>query len=277
MKSLGFDIGGTKIEAAIVEDGTIMQHLHEATQKSDIAGQILRMAHLLDPSLPVGVGIAGQIQEGVVTFSPNLALNEYPLKKLLEEKLSGPITVINDVQAAGYAEWKWGAGKEAHRLVVAFLGTGIGGALMSDGNLYRGTAGEFGHMVIHQNGLPCTCGREGCLEAYAGGWALARNSRKASAKELFAGGSSLTLDHALDALVTGFSNLVNIFNPDKMILGGGLLKGYQSVFPNFVHDLERRIKEESLLAASHNFKLVEAHFRESAPLLGAAALAITPQ
>ena len=243
---LGIDIGGTKILAALIENGAAVRHLQEPVNKEALIPQIIRLAQALGGApTALGVGIAGQVENGVLLASPNLNLRHIPLQTELEKALNLPTKVLNDVQAAALAEWQLGAGQNCHNLVVALLGTGIGGALIVHNHLLTGTAGEIGHMVIHQNGLPCSCGQKGCLEPYAAGWGLANRAHKPSALDLTVG-DQLIIEEGFNALVTAFSNLANLLNPEKIILGGGLLPAYQKFYPHFLSDLQTRIKTQAL-------------------------------
>ena len=272
--SIGLDIGASKIVAALVREGAIVDQAHEPTDKTRLLDQIIRLTQKFNEKLPVGIGIAGQIEEGEVIFSPNLGLVNFPVKLLLERAIGVPVRVINDVKAAAYAEWSMGAGRGAKRLFVSFLGTGIGGAMIDRGQLLGGCAGEIGHMVIRQGGLLCGCGREGCFEAYAGGWGIANRGEKKSAKEVFLMGPDRILDEAYTALVTGFANIANLFNPDRLVIGGSLLEGYELAFPPFMANLERDVKKESLEAARRRLTIVPATLADLAGVLGAAALAL---
>lgn len=218
--TLGIDVGGTKVLAALVEGARVVRSLEEPTDKGGLLNQLIRLVRALGGT-SVGVGVAGQVKEGVVLFAPNLGLCDYPLQTLLEAELGIPVRVANDVQAGARGELLFGAAQEGRSLLVQ-LGTGIGGALVERGRVLEGTAGEVGHMVIAQEGLPCHCGRRGCWEAYVGGWAG-------------------RLDYP--SLVTGLANLVNLFNPDRIILGGGRLKAYDQ------SHLQRDVEQEALPAA----------------------------
>jgi glucokinase len=136
-------------------------------------------------SPPVGgSGSAGQIdpEHGMVRFAPNLGWHNVPFQSDLAGALGLPVVVTNDVRAATWGEWLHGAGKGCNDLVCLFIGTGIGGGVVSGGKMLSGcsnTAGEVGHMIINLHGPPCSCGSRGCFEALAGGWAIARQAREA--------------------------------------------------------------------------------------------------
>lgn len=201
----------------------------------------------------VGVGCAGFVENGgVVQHSPNIAsLENFPLQLRLEERLGCVTRVENDAAAAAWAEAKLGVGAGAGNLVFLSFGTGIGGALVTDGKLHRGAHGfgaEPGHMTVVADGIPCPCGRRGCWERYASGTALGRYARQAvgsdstSAILKFAGGSAAAvegehvtaalaqadstaqavMEQLCDWIAVGLNNVVVLTNPELVILGGGL-------------------------------------------------------
>ncbi|MFI5086615.1 MAG: ROK family protein, partial [Actinomycetales bacterium] len=203
----------------------------------------------------VGIGAAGWMDLGssTVLFSPHLAWRNEPLRANLERLLRRPVMVTNDADAAGWAEWRFGAGRGERRLVCITLGTGIGGAMVNDGLLERGrygVAGEFGHQVIMPGGHRCECGNRGCWEQYASGNALGREARELArakspvAQELLRfvnadvdaiTGSVVTeLARAGDAaccelveevgqwLGLGLANLSAALDPGTFVIGGGL-------------------------------------------------------
>jgi glucokinase len=202
----------------------------------------------------VGIGCAGTVdlRRGLVVTSPNLPLTDAPLAALVGDRLGLPVFLDNDANVAAWAEVQVGAARGCRHVVMLALGTGVGGGLVLDGRLYRGAtgaAGEIGHMIIVAGGEPCRCGARGCLEAYASGRALERIARRlvddlpaTEASALRAAGEQGTLtgkavgDLALSGdpaalfavdevgrwLGIGLSNMVNIFNPDMIVVGGGL-------------------------------------------------------
>lgn len=260
--AIGLDIGGTKIAAGVVDAaGHILQRERAATPGSspelveqtvvDLVTSLRRGA----PDAPVGVGAAGWMnpETGTVLFSPHLAWRNEPLRDRLVAVLDGPISVANDADAAGWAEYRFGAGQDEPNLVCLTLGTGIGGSLVSDGQLRRGRfglAGEFGHQVIVPGGHRCECGNRGCWEQYASGNALGREGRELAranspvAHTLLdaAHGDVETIDGALVTelagsgdpacreivaeagywLGLGLANLAAALDPGTFVIGGGL-------------------------------------------------------
>ena len=146
----------------------------------------------------MGIGVAGQVRptDGLVRFAPNLDWHDVALQKILCEDLDMPVRVINDVKAATLGEWRNGAGRGCDDLICVFVGTGVGGGVISGGRLISGssgTAGEVGHITVGLHGPLCTCGNQGCLESLAGGWAIARQAQQAAATHPRAGAELIEL------------------------------------------------------------------------------------
>lgn len=280
MSAIGIDLGGTKIEAGLVDShGQVLKCLHVETQKERIAEQIIELIQLLGTPSAIGIGAAGQIikTSGEIFFAPNLNLKNYPLQALLEKQFNLPTVIVNDVRAAGFAEWKFGAARGANDMLCIFLGTGIGGACVSNGELitgYTNSALEIGHMQVDLNGPLCTCGSSGCLETYAGGWGIAKRAGKASAKEVFLSGPQKVIDEAFFALAKGIAGLVNILNPELILIGGGLAEGYKEAFPDFLKKLETDVKKFALKVAGEGLIIKPVTLGAQAGIIGAAALAL---
>ncbi|WP_151524102.1 ROK family glucokinase [Serinicoccus kebangsaanensis] len=196
---VGVDIGGTKIAASAVTGGVIVeQALREtpAQAPDDIVqavGDVVReLQDRLGPERPVeavGVACAGFIDRAgdVVVFAPNLAWRDEPLRARLEEVTGLPVVLENDANAAAWGEFRFGAARDVEEMVLITLGTGVGGGIVVDGELVRGSHGmgaEVGHMRVVPDGHRCGCGNKGCWEVYASGSALVRE-----AQDLVAGGS----------------------------------------------------------------------------------------
>src|SRR4051794_14281789 len=264
----GIDLGGTKIQAAVVD--AKHQVLVEARRPTptkggprDVAAEMVTALEAAATAAGttarslngVGVGSPGDVDEatGDVSQARNLPGWEesFPLAATLSEQFGTPVRVGNDVSVATNAEFELGAGRDATSLLGVFWGTGVGGGLILDGKpwLGRGAAGEIGHMVVKRGGAKCTCGRHGCMEAYAGRGAMeikARKEVKQGAKtDLFRimeerGRDRLTsgvweraikhgddlatrlIDRAVKALGVGIASAVNLLDPEAVIIGGGL-------------------------------------------------------
>lgn len=311
--SIGVDLGGTKLEVARVDaSGRIVQRVRTETNIKGGAAAVIN--DIIDSALTlragaatspvgVGVGVAGQVERdsGMVAFAPNLEWRNVPLRTELSQTLGLPVIVTNDVRAATWGEWLFGAGRGCNDLLCMFVGTGIGGGVVSGGKLLTGcsnTAGEIGHIVVDMNGPLCGCGNRGCLEALAGGRAIARHARETIAgnpdkKSLLlemAGGlveqittttvaraahagdplARQVLDQATAALIAGAVSLINAFNPCRFILGGGVIAGV----PELVDRIERGIRSQALAAANALLTVLPSELQNDAGVIGAAALAL---
>ena len=245
MHAIGVDIGGTKVAAGVVdEQGNVVESTRRPTPSNDPADTVavvaavvgeLRTAHDVHA---VGVGAAGWVdsERARVLFAPNLAWRDEPLKERLQAEIDLPVVIENDANAAAWAEYRFGAGRDERHLVVITVGTGIGSGLVLDGRLHRGRwglAGEAGHMGVALDGLPCGCGNNGCWEQYASGPALVR---AAVARGLAAdSGNDVTEraqagdEAAVAAFVEigrwlgrGLADLAAILDPGCFVVGGGV-------------------------------------------------------
>src|SRR5690606_17042723 len=184
---IGADIGGTKTGMVLIDaDGRILvQHRHPTSAADGAAAVLGRLVECIRDCYAaargriggVGIGVAGQVDPdtGAVIFAPNLEWSDVPLAAHVREALGVPVVVTNDVRAATWGEWISGAGAGVQDLVVVLVGTGIGGGVVSGGRLLTGasnTFGEVGHVTVVTDGRKCRCGNLGCVEAYAGGWAI---------------------------------------------------------------------------------------------------------
>jgi glucokinase len=263
----GIDLGGTKIQTAIVgEDHTVLGSARRPTPTSggpaDVAGEMegalrdaaasagVEVAQLSG----VGVGSPGTIEGESVSGARNLPGWEgsFPLATKLGQALGCEVKLGNDVQVATVAEFELGAGRPYRSLVGVFWGTGVGGGLILDGKVWRGRggAGEIGHVVVEMDGARCTCGRRGCMEAYAGRLAMEEHARKLheekgrktdlfklmrehGSERVTSGIWARALEHgdklakeiierAVAALGAGVASVVNVLDVEAVIIGGGL-------------------------------------------------------
>lgn len=199
----GIDVGGTKIAGGVVDpEGNVLAHStvqSPADHVEAIEDAIVDLVNKLRTDHPVeavGVGAAGYVDRSrsKVLLAPNLAWRDIDLRAELEPRLDVPVLIENDANAAAWGEFTYGAGHDVDDLLLVTVGTGIGGGVVLDGQLYRGAfgvAGEVGHLRVVRDGQLCGCGKHGCFEQYASGSALVRNARAAAAS----GG------HAADAVV----------------------------------------------------------------------------
>jgi len=191
--AIGIDIGGTKVAGGIVDtDGNVLARArrdtpHRSTTPRVVEDTIVSVVEELlsgraDDISAVGIGAAGFVatDRATVVFAPHLSWRNEPLREALGQRVSLPIFVDNDANAAVWAEHRFGAGRGESHLVMVNLGTGIGGGIVLDGRVIRGRygiAGEFGHMRVVPDGIRCECGNKGCWEQYASGNALVREAR----------------------------------------------------------------------------------------------------
>ena len=311
---LGVDIGGTKVSCGMMDSlGNLVHFETFKTQKSDpnlVVEAILSIVHQLSREnkkiKAIGIGMAGQIETatGKIYFSPNLGWKDVEFGALLEKKINIPVIIINDVQAATRGEWHYGAGKNEDDFISIFVGTGIGGGIVSQGKMLVGhshTAGEIGHITIDLHGDICTCGNRGCFETLASGWGIAYQAKKLLNSKLYKSDILLMLvngiteditaihvfkayeekdplalkiiDEATKAWVAGVLSVVHTLNPAKIILGGGVIEGNEWLV-NIIRD---GVLNKSLKAASKDLKIVKSHLGQRAVVMGAADYALNQE
>ena len=314
MNYIGIDIGATNLKAGLVDDrGRIL-----ATQKMKIvqiespdalARNLARMTQELaeevgvsmEEIFSIGVGVPGvvEIRSGSLQYSCNLPFRRVPLRRLFHKYLNKPLYLENDGNCAAVGEYYAGAGRSSKRFVTITLGTGIGGGIIHNGKIYHGSngmAGEVGHMVIEQNGLPCPCGRHGCWEQYASATALKRMTVEALAAHPDSGlarvvaendghvsGQSAFIaaregdpvgqavcDRYVDYLACGVINVVNIFQPDTLAIGGGVSNEAEE---QLLLPIQQRVSRESIpCGKDRRTHIVKAQLGNRAGLIGAALL-----
>lgn len=249
----------------------------------------------------IGIGVPGTANRdtGMVEYANNLGFYNEPMVSMLKEELPGkPIRFDNDANAAAWGEYVAGSGKGSKSMLAVTLGTGVGGGIILDGKLFRGVnyaAGEFGHFVIDRNGIPCNCGRRGCFEAYASATALVTQTKEAmeqhpesllwelcgknieqvEGKTLFDGvrqgdeTAKQVLSQFTLYLATGLVDLINIFQPEVLCIGGGISKAGDLL----LKPLQAIIDKEDYAATSRNrTKITVATLDNDAGLIGAALL-----
>jgi glucokinase len=184
--AIGIDIGGTKIAGALVDpQGEIVTQLRQPTPAGDsdaLKNIVIDMINeLADGTDAVAAGVAApgfiDATQSIVYYTPNVPWRHEPLREAIEAKVSVPVIIENDANAAGWAEYRFGAGIQTTDMVMLTIGTGVGGAVVAGGKLFRGGYGagaELGHMRVVPDGLPCGCGASGCIEQYGSGRALQR-------------------------------------------------------------------------------------------------------
>jgi glucokinase len=292
-KVIGVDVGGTKILAGIIDaDGNVLEKVQIAspTTSADalLAGVDQVVTELLSVEIAaIGIGIPASIDQrsGVVLSSVNLPLQGLHFRQRMSKRFELPVGIDNDANVAVIGEWKAGAGRGTSDLVMLTLGTGVGGGLILNGKPYRGSVGagaELGHMVIHRDGLPCygNCSGHGHLEAYASGHAAALSAREhlgpdMDSRKLVERGASGD-DRALgllyrigDCLGSALGSLVNIFNPELMIIGGGFAAAGEFILA----PARERMIAESLDGLADLTRVVMAELGSDAGMIGAGFVA----
>ncbi len=307
---IGIDLGGTFIKGGIVDDrGNILVRDKIPTEKEkgddgvaqNIAGlcrDLLKHAGMTaEDVVGIGIGVPGMIDSraGEVIYANNLGWADFRIAEAVEKKTGLPVKIANDANAAALGETKFGCGRMYGSTVMLTLGTGVGGGIVIDGKLFEGnrSAGaELGHAVIVAGGEPCTCGRRGCLEAYASATALIRDTKRAMCAdknskmweigdlERVTGQTAFAyrdtdetagrvVDSYIEKLGTGITNLANEFRPEAIILGGGVSEQGASL----IEPLQAYVEKEIYAAdKGPQVKILAAELGNTAGLLGAAAL-----
>ena len=236
--TLGIDIGGTKIAAALVRNGEILKKVERVYQRSSIIDDLATAIKELDPEREVGsVGIAcaGLIdsERGMITFAGNLDFENFPRRDLLAPQIDREISLTNDASAAGWGEFRYGAGRSFSHMALIAVGTGIGGALILNRSLLLGAHGlgaELGHLHVPGATQECPCGLIGCVEAVASGRAMERRAHEsgfASTQELAEaartgdGSANALFDQMGWAIGAIAGRLTNVVDLQVLVIGGG--------------------------------------------------------
>jgi glucokinase len=283
---IGVDLGGTKILAGIVfADGRVerrREHATPVTSQDDLlAGLDAAVEELLDEEVvALGFGIPSPIDQrsGRAQQAVNIPLDAtVDFRGRMAERFGLPVGIENDANAAAYAEFHFGAAREARTMVMLTLGSGCGGGVVIDGELYRGWA-EFGHIVIEFDGIPCqgTCTGRGHLEPYVTGFAATKLAQEVFGPAVdahrlvrLANEGEQRAIEILDGigrhLGAGIGSLVNIFNPELVVIGGGF-----AAAGDFILDPAREIvAREGLAGAGERVRIVRAELGTAAGLIGA--------
>lgn len=310
---IGVDLGGTNIAAGLVDFGTheILRKLSVKTNaprpceeiSTDIAKLARRLCKEQGISLSsvawVGVATPGIVKNETVLTATNLGWTNEPLGVLLSRQLGRPSYIANDANAAAYAEAIWGVGQGTSSLVELTLGTGVGGGIVINGNIwdgFNGFAAEIGHMVIKAGGRECSCGKLGCLEAYCSATALVKETKRimklypdstmwsvcggdidrVNGKTAFVArkqgdyAARLVVDSFIDNLAVGVSNIINIFQPSVVCIGGGI----SGEGENLMAPLRDRVARTSFGLAQGKTKVLAGKYRNDAGIIGAALLGL---
>ena len=316
MVTVGVDLGGTNVATVVVDDtDTVLGRAKLRTpttgDRTAVVDVIVAAVHAalgdadleLADATGIGVGTPGVVIGGTIGGASNVPgfAERFGLRDLLVGQLGLPVRVTNDVTAAAVGEHRCGAGRGASDLLCVFVGTGVGGGLVLDGRAYEGGggAGEFGHLIVRQDGEVCPCGRRGCVEAYAGRRAMTLAAQRARSagrptilfdvaeergkprptsgvfREALARGDVLVadlLDEAIAALGAGIASAVNLLDVDLVVLGGGLADKLGA-------DFRRRVEAAAmplLFLQPTRVRLVAAELGDDGGAVGAALLGRPP-
>jgi glucokinase len=309
--AIGLDVGGTGTKGALVSTaGDVLERSELRTDVTAgtkgiiaVAEDLMERARGLGLEVGgVGAGVAGFVDaaDGSVTFSPNLTYDDPAIAAAVKTRIDLPVVVDNDANAAAWGEYRFGSARGLDHLAMLTLGTGVGGGFVVDGRLLRGSRGagaEFGHMVVVTEGELCNCGLRGCLEQYASGQAIARMGREALEKDptsailSFAGSqddvrathiaqaarnydstATEVLRRAGKYLGIGMSNLVNVFDPLVIVLGGSVVRAGEPYLGPARDTLTEMLTAQKRRAV----RLDVSTLGNDAGIVGAAALAMDP-
>lgn len=248
--TIGFDIGGTNLRAAVVSgEGEILDRIQVQSHSdaSEMEDAIVRMVETLQRGhdvQAVGIAVAGFLDQHrrTLRFAPHLPWRDAPLQEMLSSRLNVPVVLEHDANSAAVGEHAFGVAREAQNWAFVSIGTGIGAALMIDGVIYRGafgTAPELGHLPVVPGGRPCPCGKRGCLERYCSGTAMAVTAQEIAVSEnapeqLWTGEKVIqaarngqrigqqVLAEFSQWLGVGLSIVVDMFDPELIVIGGGV-------------------------------------------------------
>jgi len=296
---LALDIGGTKLAAGVVDEAGFVHSFLVVPSGADEgpASVLERLFELgrraVDEShigwaeiATVGIGCGGPLdaERGVLLAPPHLpGWHDVPVTQLAAEIYERPAILENDASAAALAEYRYGAGAGTRNMVYLTLSTGVGGGVVVGGSLYRGASGnggELGHVTIDWHGRACKgCGRRGCLEAYVSGTSIAERAREAgldlsTAEDVSAAaragepGAQRVWDETVEALACGLTSIVNLFEPELVVLGGGVsLSGDQLIEP-----VRAAVRASTMQPAGEAADIVQSALGERVGVVGAAAI-----
>jgi glucokinase len=298
---LALDIGGTKLAAGVVGgDGRVLSFLLTSTNAAEGPERGLERLFELGRAAvaeagvewaeiaAVGIGSGGPLDaaRGVLIAPPHLpGWRDVPLVALAEAAFGLPVALENDATAAAAGEHRYGAGAGTRNMIYLTISTGVGGGIVIDGSLYRGASGnggELGHVTVDCAGRHCRgCGRKGCLEAYVSGTSIAERAQEAGmgavgAAEVSAAARSgdpvatAVWEATTDALACGLTSIVNLFEPELVVLGGGVVSGTGE---QLLGPVRERVRAESMAPAGSAAEIVQSALGDHVGVVGAAAIA----
>ena len=296
---LALDIGGTKLAAGVVDgDGRVLSFVVEPTRSEEGAEPVLERlfalgrAAVAEAAVPwgevaaVGIACGGPLdsERGVLIAPPHLTgWRDVPIVELAEQALERPAALENDATAAAAGEHAWGAGAGTRNMVYLTLSTGVGGGVVVDGRLLRGSRGngaELGHVTVDWHGRPCRgCGRRGCLEAYVSGTSIAERAREAGldvaraedVQEAARHGDPVATavwDETIEALGCGLTSIVNVFEPERVVVGGGVSRAGEELLAG----PRAAVEASAISPGGRAVDVVTASFGDRVGVVGAAAI-----
>ncbi|WP_062221403.1 ROK family protein [Aureimonas sp. D3] len=303
--AIGIDLGGTQLRGALIDEaGTVLHREAMATAATAgaeaVVAQIAALARAMAERaggavLGIGLSAPGPLDapNGIALSTPTIAgFTDFPLAQAVEAASSRPVLLENDGIAAAIGEWRFGAGRGLDHMVYATVSTGIGGGVIADGRVLRGRMGmaaHIGHMIVVQGGAPCACGARGCFEAHASGPAFVARARGAAREDvgstLHANAETLSAAEVFDAaeggdalarrlvaeeaelLGLGFGNLLHLYSPDVIVMGGGLSHQFDRLEPLISPAMRRNV-----LPPFRSVPLRRALLGDNSGLVGAASL-----
>lgn len=309
---IAVDLGGTNLRTGLLDsEGAVLERHKESTHAAQgwanvVDRLIENIRNQREGALrkgleigAVGVGAPGviHVDKGIVVKSPNFPdWNNLPLKELLEKALAIPVFIENDANAAALGEQWRGAGRDVTSMILLTLGTGVGGGIILDNKIWHGAdgmAGEIGHMTLLPDGRPCSCGNKGCLEMYASARGIMLSYKQAleEAGDRPSANRPITAAEVYDAARTGsetaarvmnemgrmlgigIASLINIFNPQRIVIGGGV----KDAWPLFIVSAREEIMKRAFEVPAKRTEIVPSLLGDDAGMVGAAAVAFQQQ
>lgn len=301
--AIAVDLGGTQVRAALIQrDATIVSQMIENTRASaggvavveQIQSMIEKLRSKTTENSILGVGLCApgplDAQSGIALSTPTIkGFSDLPIGEMLSRDLPWKVLIENDGIAAAQGEWRHGAGRGYENLVYVTISTGIGGGIIADGRVLhgrKGMAGHIGHMTIVADGELCPCGNKGCWEAYASGTAfterankkLATESGEFTAKAVFDAardGNETAIDlvdHEAELLGIGVVNLLHLYSPDIVILGGGMANDFDTLQPKLLAHVAK-----CAMPPFKEIPIIPAQLKSASGLIGAASMVFAEQ
>ncbi|MFJ7407950.1 MULTISPECIES: ROK family protein [unclassified Lysinibacillus] len=305
---VGVDMGGTKIAVGLLSvDGKIIKETRMDTRGHEgpeiVVNRLVAAINAFSEGYEIkgiGVGVPGIVDSdnGIIHYWSTFNWNNVPLGQMLNAQLDKKITVVNDASAATWGEFNFGAGQQSKNMLFMTISTGIGGGIIFERQLFTGSnmlAGEIGHVTVNPNGPTCNCGKSGCLEAYASGVSIQRRAmdaikyrpsilvemekherRPIDTKMVFAAYESgdLVAQEIIEQAATYvgivLANFIQTFNPDRIVLGGGVMKTNSQ----FIEKIEEVTQNYVLPSYRNTYEIRRSQLFENAALIGAANLIV---